>query len=356
MSLAEAYVQTGQPDRAREALKAYVSEHPDRSAGYENVALFEMSQGRTDVALAALDKASELHPGDAMKIETGRFVAHALRDEWPQAEAASKRLMASDDPRQRWEGGATLAMASLYRGDVGEARRLTSEGAKSGRNVEERVGARLFRAQLEADLGRHREALAESEAVLREKVKEPKVLAAGHAMKAICLAQLGRRAEAEKSLAEVEAFLETLPRPLADPGRLHLRGEVALAAGDYAGARDVLLKAVQLAPVDGIKMDSSPVEIRWALARAALEVGEADLARKALREVVEAGPARVMTPVPFVRSLGLLAALEEKAGKTADARKLYERYLGYWKEGQIDRAEVARAGQRLAALRSRPAA
>jgi hypothetical protein len=72
--------------------------------------------------------------------------------------------------------------------------------------------------------------------------------------------------------------------------------------------------------------------------------------------VVKAGPARVMTPVPYVRSLALLAALEEKAGRTADARRLYERYISYWQDGQIDRAEVARAGQRLAALRARPAA
>jgi hypothetical protein len=53
-----------------------------------------------------------------------------------------------------------------------------------------------------------------------------------------------------------------------------------------------------------------------------------------------------------VRSLALLAALEEKAGKTTAARKLYERYLGYWMDGQIDRKEVARAGQRLAPVRA----
>jgi tetratricopeptide (TPR) repeat protein len=284
------------------------------------------------------------------------FAAHALRDEWPQAEAAAKRLLASDDPRQQWEGGASLAMASLYRGDVGEARRLAAEGAKTGRNAEERVGARLFRAGLESDLGRDREALAEAEGVLREKVKEPKLLAGGHAMKAISLARLGRKAEAEKSLAQVDAFLATIPRTLAEPQRLHLEGEIALARGDHAAARAALQKAAQLAPLEGIKMDSGPIEIRYALARAALEDGDSDEARKALRAVVEAGPARVMTPLPYVRSLALLAALEEKAGRTADARQLYERYLGYWKDGQIDRAEVARAGQRLASLRLRPAA
>ncbi len=356
MSLAQAYVATGRPEQARQALAQYAAEHPDRSAGYENVAYFELTQGRTDQALAAFDKAAALQPADSMKIETGRFAAYALKDEWPQAEAVARRLMASDDPRRRWEGGATLAMAMLYHGDVGEARRLTAEGAKTGRGAEERVGARLFRARLEAELGRDREALAEAEGVLREKVKQPKLLAEGHAMRAICLTRLGREAEAEKSLAEVDAFLSTLPATLAEPGRLHLEGQIALARGDHEAAGRALEKAAALTPIGGINMDADAVEIRYALARTALEAGEVAKARKALVEVVKAGPTRVMTPVPFVRSLGLLAALEEKAGNTTDARKLYERYLGYWKDGQIDRAEVARAGQRLASLRSRPAA
>jgi tetratricopeptide (TPR) repeat protein len=175
-------------------------------------------------------------------------------------------------------------------------------------------------------------------------------------MKAICLTRLGRKAEAEKSLAQVDAFLRTMPPPLAEPGRLHLEGQIALARGDHAAARAALEKAAQLAPVDGLSMDETPVQIRYALARAALEGGEPEEARKALVEVGKAGPARVMTPVPYVRSHALLASLEEKAGRTADARRLYERYVGYWKDGQIDRAQVAGAGQRLAALRPRPAA
>jgi tetratricopeptide (TPR) repeat protein/TolB-like protein len=356
MSLAEAYVATGHPERAREALVQYAAEHPDRSAGYENIAFFELAQGRTDEALAALDRAAALHPDDAMKVETGRFVAYALRDDWPRAEATARRLLASDDPRLSWEGGATLAMASLYRGDLGEARRLTAEGAEKGRGPEQRVGARLFRARLEAELGRDREALAEAESVVREKVKQPRLLAEGHAMRAICLTRLGKKAEAEKSLAEVEDFLRTIPPQLAAPGRLHLEGQIALARGDHEAAFRALEKAAALAPVDGLRMDGEAIEIRYALARAALETGEPEKARKALVEVVKAGPARVMTPVPYVRSLAMLASLEEKAGRTADARRLYERYLGYWKDGQVDRAEVARAGQRLAALRSRPAA
>jgi hypothetical protein len=113
---------------------------------------------------------------------------------------------------------------------------------------------------------------------------------------------------------------------------------------------------VALLPPDSISMDSSPVEIRYSLGRAALAEGDDTAARNALAFVVEAGPRRVSTPLPYVRSLALLANLEEKQGRVPEARKLYERYLSYWKHGQIDRTEVARAGQRLAALRTRPVA
>ena len=262
----------------------------------------------------------------------------------------------SDDPRERWEGGATLAIASLYRGDVGEARRLAAEGVKTGHSSYERVGARLFKARLEADLGRHREALAEAERALHETGAEPKLQAQGHAERALALTRLGREKDAAASAGKVDAFLAKLPPVLAEPVRLQLAGELALARGDHAEAREALAKAASLQPPQADAMDTAAVEIHFALGRAALAAGDEKAATKALTFVVEAGPRRVSAPIPYVRSLALLAALEEKQGRPAEARGLYERYLGYWKHGQIDRAEVARAGQRLAALRTRPVA
>ncbi len=356
MSLAETYLAIDQPEKAREALTSYVIAHPDSSVGLENLGFFELVEGQTDAALAAFDKAASLAPSEMLKVEMGRVVAHAMRDEWPEAEGCAKRLMHSADPRERWEGGASLAFASLYRGDVGEARRLAAEGVKTGGTAYERIEARLFRARLEADLGRHREALAEAERVLAEKGAEPKLLAEGHGMKALCLTRLGRAKEAAKSLAEVDTFLSTIPPVMAEPARLQLAGELALARGDHDLARTALEKAAALLPPKAVSMDGAPVEIQFALARTALAEGDLDEAGRALVKVVEAGPRRITTPIPYVRSLALLAALEEKQGRPVEARKLYEAYLSYWKHGQIDRTEVARAGQRLAALRTRPAA
>ncbi len=356
MSLAEAYTATGQPERAREALAAYVREHPDRSAAYENLGLFELSQQHLAPALEAFDRAASLGPDQRVQIQQGRFVVAALQDRWKDAEAAARELTASPEPRERWSGGEGLALASLYRGDLGEARRLADEGAARGTTTDERSGARLFRAKLELELGRCAEGLAEADRAVGEARGERKLQAAGQSLRAISLATLGKNAEAERSAAEVESWLATVPRAHAEIARLQLRGEMALAAGDPVAARRLLEKAAALPPPMVISLNPQPVEVQYSLARAALAVGDSDGARRCLKSVLDAGPARVLTPIRYVRSLALLAALEEKQGRATDARRLYERYLGYWKSGQIDRAEVLRAGQRLAALRSLPAA
>jgi hypothetical protein len=65
----------------------------------------------------------------------------------------------------------------------------------------------------------------------------------------------------------------------------------------------------------------------------------------------------VEAPLVWVRSLEMLARLEDEAGHADQARRLYERYLDCWKNGSIDRPAVERAAGRLAQLRKeKPAA
>jgi tetratricopeptide (TPR) repeat protein len=354
-SLAEAYVATGHPDRAEEALRSYVKDHPDRGAGFTNLGWFLMGQGRLEEALDQLDQAERVGPHDA-KNESGRFAVFALSDRWPEARQVAQRMADSADSGESFEGYYALAVASLYRGDVGEARHIAEMGASEGHTASRRTGARLFRAQLEADLGRHREALAEATSVLGEKDVDSGTRAQAEVVRALCLTHLGRAAEAKKSALAVEEWLGTLPRPIAEPHRLQFQGELALARGDHGEARDLLARAAKLLPPQAIDANDQRVEVRFVMGRAALAGGDADGARDAFGKVLEAGPSRVYRPLDYVRSLALLAQLEEKAGRPTEARRLYERYLGYWKDGQIDCDDVARAGQRLASLKSRPLA
>ncbi|HVO11805.1 MAG TPA: protein kinase [Vicinamibacteria bacterium] len=356
MSLAEVYVATGQPERAREALTAYTHEHPDSPAGYVNLGNFEVMQGRLDAGLSALDRAAELHPDQLKEVELGRFVAHALQDRWPEARAAGERLLRSEDSRDRWAGEETLALASLYHGDLAEARRLAEVAGAHGGTTDERAEAPLFRARLEEQLGRYHEALVQAGRALEQAQGRPELRARAHAVQALSLARLGRGSESEAAAAAVEQWLSTLPTTLADRSRLHLRGSLALASGDHDQARRYLEKAAALPEQKKLGIDAERIEVLYDLARAALRGGDAEAARGALERIVSAGPDRVLTPVQYVRSLALLASLQDKAGRAAQARALYERYLRHWKHGQIDCDEVARAEQRLSALPAEPLA
>jgi tetratricopeptide (TPR) repeat protein len=350
MSLAEAYVATGEGAKAEEVLRSYVAEHPDRSAGYENLGYYLTAKGRFDEALAAFARAEQLDPRSEM-VEQGRFAVRVLRSEWDKAEASARKVMASSDALVRFKGGAALALVKLYRGDLTAARRLTEEGlAAVGGRPDERAKVRLFRSDLEAELGRPEVAIAEAGRALDEAPSDTGLRTLAHGRCAVHLTRLGRAMEAKPHVEAVESWLRQMPPTWADPQRLHFQGDLAAARGDTAAARSLYEKAAAARPADTLKDDMRLAEINYDLARAALASGRREEARRALREVADAGLGRLDLPLAYVRSLALLARLEEEAGRPAEARRLYDRYLACWKDGQIDREEVARAARRLAAL------
>jgi Fe-S oxidoreductase len=77
--------------------------------------------------------------------------------------------------------------------------------------------------------------------------------------------------------------------------------------------------------------------------RAQMGAGDdAEAARQFIR-VVEAGWSRVVSPFEYVRSFYYLGQIAERAGDRAKAREHYQRFLSYWKDGDIDRDKVAEA-------------
>ena len=52
---------------------------------------------------------------------------------------------------------------------------------------------------------------------------------------------------------------------------------------------------------------------------------------------------RLFTPIEYVRSHYYLAAIAERTGDAAKAREHYQRFLFYWRDGDIDRDKVAEA-------------
>jgi tetratricopeptide (TPR) repeat protein len=354
MSLAEAYVASGQVERAEQALTEYVAKHRDRAAGYENLGMFLVNQGRYEEALRSFDRAGDLD-GRNFKVDYGHFAVHVLQGRWLEAEANARSLAASSYPRERWTGGAALAVLALYDGDLTSARGIWQEGLRLADSPDERARVRIALAELAADLGKGSEALAEVKRAMAEGPQESGLVAKAHACRATCLAREGKLEDAQSSREEVDAWLRSLPAPIAQPHRLRLEGEIAWGEGDYARARELLGRAAALLPEATVKNKAPAARIFFALGRAALADGKPEEAREAFARVVNGGMERLWEPVAYVRSLAHLARLEEQAGRAEEARRLYALYLGHWGESEIDLAEVAAARERLAALGGPPA-
>jgi tetratricopeptide (TPR) repeat protein len=349
MSLAEAYVALDRLEEAEAVLDEYVEKYPDRAAGHENIALFLVTRGRYEEALAAYDRAGSLDSRN-FSADYGHFLVHTLEDRWLEAEANARALTVSRSPKERWQGSAALGVLALYDGRLGDAWAITEKALRQADSPDQRARVRLYRAEIAADLGKAEKALAEVKKALGEAPQDPGLVAAAHSCRATCLARTGQAKEAQLSRDEVETWLRSLPAPLAEPHRLQLEGELAWAKGDHARARKLLAKAAKLLPESGIESKLPVARIHYALGRAALADGKVEQARWAFERVVDGGMQRLWEPIPYVRSLALLAKLEEEAGNAAAARRFYARYLDHWGGGEIDTETVGTARERLAAL------
>jgi tetratricopeptide (TPR) repeat protein len=357
MSLAEAYLAIGQPERAEQVLREYVAKRPAEAAGYEHLSWFLLVQGRWDEALRALDTLAGLDPSSE-KIAQGRWMVHLARGEWSQAATLARQATQSGTPSARWHAAEAAAITALLRGDLETAQReFDAAMAGPAPSAQLRARARMSWASLESQLGRNEAALAETRRALAEKAPDSGLEALAHARCAVLLTRLGRAQEAEEHAGLARRWIEAQPEAVAGFQREFLEGELAAARGDVAAAQQHLTRAAASYPPGKIGPSAERDEARHGLAEAALARGDKESARQALRPIVEGPLEMVEAPLVWVRSLEMLARLEDEVGRTDQARRLYERYLDCWKNGSIDRPAVERAAKRLAQLgKEKPAA
>jgi len=347
-SLAEAYMAEGRADQAQAVLEDYVRKNPEQASGHAYLASLLLARGRYDEARRSFELARELDP-EGVEAAGGLFAVAVLQERWPEAEKAARELEGSKSAKLHWVGGTGRLALMMYRAQLTKARGFMDEALRQTEARDRRAQIRYARASLEADAGKPEAALAEVGRLLDEAPDRPEVLVGGRARQVLVLEQLGRRAEAAKARAALGELLKRLPAPLAESVAPQVDGMRAFLRGEYAKARTLLAQAEAALPEATMGPDDRRVEVLYWLGRAAWEDGQPEQARQALRRVVE-GPDRVFNPVPFVRSLALLGQIEEKLGRPAEARALYERYLDYWQDGQMDREQVDRVRKRLASL------
>jgi serine/threonine-protein kinase len=229
---------------------------------------------------------------------------------------------------------------ALAQMSIAEALALASPGVEAE--------ARIAAAAVLDDLGQYDAVDTELDAAAHA------ALAAGHDEAATAAwirraALLGTRrghaAEADELLARAEVWMQRLGRPsVLAVERLRTVGELALAAGDPAGARAALERALEmsteLAEIDPIDDDELAL-LHHGLAAAAQSLGALDDAEAHAREALARLEARVGPDHPNVaRARASLATVLRMRGDAVEARALLRSSLAIAVAAHGDRQPV----------------
>jgi tetratricopeptide (TPR) repeat protein len=138
---------------------------------------------------------------------------------------------------------------------------------------------------------------------------------------AVAQAEVGRKADSEKTLALLESRAKILPSNRETRRLSWARGEIALATNDADTAMAELAKATAMLPVHGPALGPPTAHPDIWLAAASAYIKGGHDAEAAL--------------------------LLERRGDAAGARRQYARFLDLWRDGDLEREWVQEAEKKL---------
>jgi tetratricopeptide (TPR) repeat protein len=161
---------------------------------------------------------------------------------------------------------------------------------------------------------------------------------------AVAQAALGRKVEAEKTVARLESRAAIVPSE-REKRRVHwTRARIAFDRGDLATAIAEYRTAVQMLPARGpvLGPPTSIAALLYDAAWANIKAGrDADAAP--LLERLQTSHDLVFDTDAYARSYFLLGQIYERRNDPARAREQYARFLDLWRDGDMERGWVAEA-------------
>ena len=270
----------------------------------------------------------------------------SLTARWDEARAITREFEESSVPRWQYTGAVGLAGLQLYLGNASEALRWARKAGSvySQPEPDQTEGATLAariwlgRNEPNAALAPAREAQEQGKGNSGEWI--------GLYLESLALARLGRMEDADRQAEKLRERTVSIPGPKETRHHHLLLGELALAEGDTAGAIEQLERAESTLAPRGY-MESHHVAVRFALGSAYLKAGKEAQAAERFRRVTESTTEHLAFPIEYVRSFYFLAKIHENRGDMDKAREYYRRFLGFWKDGDMDRERVEEALSKL---------
>ena len=336
-------------DQSRAVVDEYFRRFPGDPVGFELLGNILSEFGKLDDSVAAFDKADALGLTDPTVLHN-RWEIAVRQDRWADADRLSAAHTKLPDQFFQYASVLTHAINELYHGRSAAAlvvfRNAGATSAARGATFEAVLNN--FEARVQLAIGRPQPALAAADAASRgpgDLLNEP--VAVSRLYAAVALARLGRVADAERVADAIEARAHALPWPREQRRAHQVRGVLALDSGDATTAiKELGAAEALLVPRSSPGPPPAQPEVWFALGSAYLKAGD-DAAAQPRFERLVSGAERVLFPVEFVRSLYCLGQIAEHRGDKVAARQYFQRFVGYWGDGDIDRNKVEDARRRL---------
>ncbi len=347
-NVAVGYRALGQPEKALAVVDTFARRNPESAVAQSLLGTALIGVGRLDDAIRALEKARLLDPIDSAA-ENSSGLIHLLREDWKGASAVAGNLANGPTEAHRWVGAQVYVALDGLVGKSAEALTWAERAAAAYkvRGQRSSVGHQFVGLTLLARGDHAAAAAAFTKAVADAKgtPEEPTALL----YRAWALSGARRPAEADAAVAALVS--KTNPMAIVRDGRLAnvARGLVALGRSDAAAAIKPLQDAATALPSRGTGPNgrSWHLPVWSSLGQALLEAGRAGEARPWFEKVAGSGYERARQPIDFVRSFYFLGRIYEQQGDTAKSREAYRRFVGYWKDGDLDRERIAEAQKKI---------
>ena len=347
-NMAGGYLALGDAEKALAATQTFSKRNPESGAGHRGVAFALIGLGRYEDALQALTRALLLDPTDP-SILTGRALAQILREDWTAARESAATLSSSPDETRRWSGALLQSQIAAFQGRRSEALTWAERAVSAYKVPGQRSSvARRFSAALLAAGGQTSQALVQAQ----KSAAEAKGLAGERdslRVEAVLLAASEQPKQADEVLAALAALSDPLTAAINDRMLAFARGQAALVRRDFPLAIAELTKAQAALSRRGgnVIATTTHVPIWFALGEAYLGAGRPKDAEPWFTRVATSGFEHAQQPLEYVRSFYHLGKVHEEAGDLTRAREAYRRFVGYWKDGDLDRDRVAEAERKL---------
>jgi serine/threonine protein kinase/tetratricopeptide (TPR) repeat protein len=337
-NLAGVYVALNKPDEALRVLTEFTNRFPNVEAGPMYIGFTNLSANRLDEAEAAFQKALSLRP-TFPPATSGLAQIALLRDRFDDAARITQPLIASANANFRNIGLVPNFVSTMYQGRSRQATAMLVKLLEINPGVE--GGAiRASIAEVHNARGDHAAAAREAAQAFKDGQGGLSII------ETLFQGSVARSAELR---AEYQRVADVLPFGSDKVLPYLADAVVAVEDGQHQKALDLLRRVVPELPqgpvasgtVFPLRQPRTVAEFVQGQARFGL--GDMAAAKRHFETVVNGGYWRLFTPVEYVRSHFYLAQIAEKTGDTAKAREHYQRFLFYWKDGDIDRDKVAEA-------------